>query len=120
MTDGEYNELADFNNVTGIYVLKYSLKDGKVYVRSFPGREVSVADVAGLEPAAAIDKVLPFLKMSRKLSGKHCRKLLPKKNRSGLFLPEIGAMDGIKTAVGRIPSGKGGKSRFHGERKGAL
>lgn len=86
MTDGEYNELADFNNVTGIYVLKYSLKDGKVYVRSFPGREVSVADVAGLEPAAAIDKVLPFLKMSRKLSGKHCRKLLPKKKSKRFIL----------------------------------
>ena len=66
MTDAEYNDLAAFNNVTGIYVLKYSLKDNKVYIKNFPEREVFEVDVTGVTPAEAVDKVLPFFKDAKK------------------------------------------------------
>ena len=66
MTDAEYDDLAAFNNVSEIYVLKYSLKDNKVYVKSFPERAVSEADITGISPVQAIDVVLPFFKDSKK------------------------------------------------------
>ncbi len=66
MTDIDYHDLVAFNNVSEIYVLKYSLKDNKLYVKSFPERSVSEADITGISPAQAIDVVLPFFKDNKK------------------------------------------------------
>ena len=107
MTDGEYNELADFNNVTGIYVLKYSLKDGKVYVRSFPGRKVSVADVAGLEPAAAIDKVLPFFKDVKKAVGETLPETFAEEKIEAVYsYPKLGQWMALKRLLEGYPQVK--------------
>lgn len=107
MADGEYNELADFNNVTGIYVLKYSLKDGKVYVRSFPGRKVSVADVAGLEPAAAIDKVLPFFKDVKKAVGETLPETFAEEKIEAVYsYPKLGQWMALKRLLEGYPQVK--------------
>ncbi len=67
MTDAEFGELSSFNNVENIYVLKYSLKDGKVYVKSFPSREIAeVIIVENATPQDMIDAVLPFFKDVKK------------------------------------------------------
>lgn len=66
MTDGEYYELADFNKVSGVYVLKYSLKDGMVYLKDYPGREAASADVKDLTFDKALEAVLPYFKDVKK------------------------------------------------------
>lgn len=66
MTDEEYNEMAAFNRVQAIYVLKFSLKDGKVFVKSFPGREESEIEIGDASPIEMVDKVLPLFKDIKK------------------------------------------------------
>lgn len=63
MPDEMFRELTEFNEAASVYVLKYSEKDGKVFVRGFPDGTTDVAEIAaGDEPATLIDKVLPFFK----------------------------------------------------------
>ncbi len=62
MADGEYNELAAFNRADGIYVLKYSLKDNKVYIKAFPDREINEIALADETPEQTINRILPFIK----------------------------------------------------------
>ncbi len=62
MTDGEYNELASFNNADSIYVLKYSLKDNKVYIKAFPKRETNEIAIGKETPEKMISKILPYIK----------------------------------------------------------
>lgn len=62
MSDGEYNELANFNRISSIYVLKYAPKQMKVFVKSFPEREIKEVDVANNDVQQVLDVVLPFLK----------------------------------------------------------
>ncbi len=66
MTDDEYHELAAFNKVEDIYVLKYSLQDGKVYVKAFPGREANETAIEAATPDEMIDRILPFFKDIKK------------------------------------------------------
>lgn len=66
MTEGEYNELASFNHADNIYVLKYSLKDNKVYIKSFPEREINEIAIENETPEKTINKVLPFIKDTQK------------------------------------------------------
>ncbi len=67
MNDSEFNELASFNNVDNMYVLKYSLKDGKVYVKEFPSREVNEIIIGQASPQELIDLTLPFFKDVKKV-----------------------------------------------------
>ncbi len=62
MSDGEYNELAGFNQVNKIYVLKYVPKDGKVYLKSFPKREIEELRVNDEPLSEVVDMTLPLLK----------------------------------------------------------
>lgn len=62
MSDGEYNELAEFNGIRNIYVLKYVLADGVVLVKSFPDRTVNEIKLENETPAQMVDLVLPLLK----------------------------------------------------------
>lgn len=62
MSDGEYNELAVFNRINNIYVIKYAAKDKKVYIKSFPAREVSELAVNEENLPQLVDLTLPFLK----------------------------------------------------------
>lgn len=66
MAEGEYEELADFNKVFGVYVLKYSPKEGKVYLKDFPKKGTETIDVNGLTPLKAIEKVIPYFKDVKK------------------------------------------------------
>lgn len=66
MADGEYYELADFNRVFGVYVLRYSEKDGMVYLKSFPDKETETIDVKDMPLAKAIEKVIPYFKDVKK------------------------------------------------------
>lgn len=66
MTDAEFGDLAGFNNVEEVYVLRYSLKDGKVYVKSFPNREVNEVVIGDATPQDMIEAVLPFFKDVKK------------------------------------------------------
>lgn len=62
MNDREYNELASFNQIHNIYVLKYSQKDEKVYVKEFPGQAVNEIEIGEDSSDKLINKVLPYLK----------------------------------------------------------
>lgn len=62
MSDGEYNELAGFNQIDKIYVLKYVPKDKKVYVKSFPKREVEELQINDKSIAEAVNMTLSLLK----------------------------------------------------------
>lgn len=62
MSDKEYQELAEFNQVTEIYVLKYSLKDGKVYVKRFPLGDVFEEEIGNKTLKQVIDSVLVYFK----------------------------------------------------------
>ena len=66
MSDGEYNELAEFNGINSIYVLKYVPADNVVSVKSFPDRTVNEIKLESKTPAEAVELVLPFLKGSVK------------------------------------------------------
>ncbi len=66
MTEAEFADLSGFNNVEEVYVLKYSLKDGKVYVKSFPTREVNEVVIGDASPQDMIEAVLPFFKDVKK------------------------------------------------------
>lgn len=66
MTEAEFADLSGFNNVEEVYVLKYSLKDGKVYVKSFPTREVNEVVIGDATPQDMIEAVLPFFKDVKK------------------------------------------------------
>ncbi|MBO5038704.1 MAG: DUF2066 domain-containing protein [Alphaproteobacteria bacterium] len=66
MAEGEYEELSDFNKVFGVYVLKYSPKEGKVYLKDFPKKGTATIDVNGLTELKAIEKVIPYFKDVKK------------------------------------------------------
>lgn len=66
MEQKEYEDLLDFNQATEIYVLKYSLKEGKVYVKELLNGEMKEVLVAGLSIDEAIDEVLPLFKDIRR------------------------------------------------------
>lgn len=66
MTPKEYNELADFNHADSIYVLKYSLKDNKIYIKAFPNQEINEIVIDEETPQKMISKVLPFIKDLKK------------------------------------------------------
>lgn len=66
MADGEYNELAAFNHADSIYVIKYSLKDNKVYIKAFPNREINEITLEDETPEKTVGRVLPFIKDTHK------------------------------------------------------
>ncbi len=68
MSDGEYNELADFNGINSIYVLKYVPAENVVFVKSFPDRTVDEIKLENKTPTEAVDLVLPLLKGSVKVA----------------------------------------------------
>lgn len=67
MSDEQYSELASFNKVNDIYVLKYSNKDKKIYIKSYPSKEVNIVEIAEVLPENAIDLVLPYFKNDKKI-----------------------------------------------------
>ncbi len=68
MTDGDFLEISSFNKVDNIYVLKYSLKDNKVYIKSFPDKTEIDVIIDTQTPSQMIDKVLPLIKSYKKQS----------------------------------------------------
>lgn len=66
MADGQYNELKNFNHADGINVLKYSEKDKKIYIKSFPLREERIININSENPADAVADVLETFKDTKK------------------------------------------------------
>ena len=66
MTEASFLEISSFNNVENIYVIKYSLKDGKVYIKSFPNKTELTVDIDTQDPSQMIDKILPLIKNNKK------------------------------------------------------
>lgn len=62
MSEGEYKEVSSFNQVNTIYVLKLAVKEGVVWVKSFPEGKVSEIDVNGMKMSSIVEEVLPLLK----------------------------------------------------------
>lgn len=68
MTEGSFLEISSFNKVDNIYVLKYSPKDNKVYIKSFPDKTELEVDIDTETPSLMIDKILPLIKSNKKQS----------------------------------------------------
>ena len=66
MADEECKELADFNRADIIYVVKYSLKDKKVYVKGYPDKSVQEIAIESQKPEELVDKVLSLFKSVKK------------------------------------------------------
>lgn len=66
LADGEYRELADFNRADGVYVAKYSLKDKKVYVKEYPGKNVQEVVINNQKPEELVDEVIALFKPVKK------------------------------------------------------
>lgn len=66
MNDEQYAEMASFNRVEDIYVLKYSLKDAKVYIKHFPKKDVFEVVIDNATEIEMVDKVLPYFKDNKK------------------------------------------------------
>lgn len=62
LTDNDINELLNFNRADGLYVLKYSLKDNKVHIKSYPENTEETSNIDKTSLPATIDTLLPFLK----------------------------------------------------------
>jgi len=68
LTDSEFNELANFNHADGIYALKYSQKDGKIYIKSYPSKESQEALANGESLKASVETALTYFKDEGKVS----------------------------------------------------
>ena len=66
MTPSKFAELSSFNNTENIFVLKYSLKDNKVYIKSFPSEKIIETNIDTDSPSLMIDKILPLIKGDKK------------------------------------------------------
>lgn len=66
MTPSKFAELSSFNNTENIFVLKYSLKDNKVYIKSFPSEKIIETNIDTDSPSLMIDKILPLIKSDKK------------------------------------------------------
>ena len=62
LTDDKLNEILNFNRADGLYILKYSLKDNKVHIKSYPERTEDTTDIDKTSYSATIDSILPLLK----------------------------------------------------------
>ena len=66
MTENDFVEISTFNQVNSIFVIKYSLKDNKVYTKSFPDKKIIETDITTTTPSEMIDKILPLIKGNKK------------------------------------------------------
>lgn len=67
MGNAEYQELASFNRADSIYVLKYSLKDKKIYIKNYPEGNVQTLNVAEENINELIDKSIALFKDVKKI-----------------------------------------------------
>jgi hypothetical protein len=66
MTENDFIETSTFNQVNSIFVIKYSLKDNKVYTKSFPDKKIIEHEITTSTPTEMIDKILPLIKSNKK------------------------------------------------------
>lgn len=62
LTSPEIDELLSFNHTDAIYVLKYSLKDNKVHIKSYPDKIEETVNIDKSSLPATIDSLFPFFK----------------------------------------------------------
>lgn len=63
MSDDEFYELSSFNRVDNLYVVKYSLKDNKIYIKEFPSREIKEIDINGEDYKTDVNNVITQLRV---------------------------------------------------------
>ena len=68
LTPQESDELVAFNHADGLYVIKYSLKDKKVFIKGFAGQKEEIVAIDTENVDEMIGKVLPFIKGNTKSS----------------------------------------------------
>lgn len=66
MTDEQYKEMSGFNMVNDVYVLKFSDKDKKIYIKSYPSKDVNIVEIGDVSFDDAINLVLPYFKDNKK------------------------------------------------------
>lgn len=103
MSNGNYANLADFNRVQAVYVLKYSLKDGKVYVKAFPEQEVEEVEIGDNSPLSMIDKVLPFFKDRQKIDDAVADHNIDERFEVIYTYPKLGAWLALKRLLDENP-----------------
>lgn len=129
MSDGEYNELARFNQIDKIYILKYVLKDKKVYVKSFPKREVEELQVNDEPISEVVDMTLPLLKGEAKKETVESAQEIIKTTYDIIYTyPQLAKWSALKRLLEKNPLVSGfeivsmgnGKVRFRFEFNGAV
>lgn len=104
MNETEYNEMVSFNNVEDIYVLKYSLKDNKVYVKRFPEGAVSEVLIEDASMAEMTDKVLPFFKDVKKVYREEQNNVVVEETFETIYnYPRLGKWMELKKLLESIP-----------------
>ena len=104
MNENEYQEMSSFNNVEDIYVLKYSLKDGKVYVKYFPKGDVSEVLIEESSMSEMVEKVLPFFKDEKKVSDKAQNSAVVEETFETIYnYPRLGKWMELKQLLESIP-----------------
>ncbi len=66
MSTNKFAEISSFNSAEKILVLKYSIKDKKVYAKSFPSETITEFPIDTVSPSQMIDKILPQIKGDKK------------------------------------------------------
>lgn len=62
LTNSEFKNLADFNHADSIYVLTYSQKDNKIYIKNYPSQSVQEVLIENKPMTFLVDKVMEFFK----------------------------------------------------------
>ena len=62
LTNSEFKDLADFNHADSIYVLTYSQKDNKIYIKNYPSQSVQEVLIENKPMTFLVDKVMEFFK----------------------------------------------------------
>ena len=62
MNEDEFYELSSFNRVDNLFVVKYSLKDNKIYIKEFPSNNIKEIDIVGGDYKVDIDNVIAELR----------------------------------------------------------
>lgn len=67
MINAEYQEFANFNRADAVYVLKYSLRDKKIYIKNYPEGGVQSIDIGEESVDELIDKCVALFRDVKKI-----------------------------------------------------
>lgn len=67
MSEGEYQEFANFNRADSVYVMKYSKRNKKVYIKDYPEGKNTEADISDGDINETIDNCIAKIKDTKKV-----------------------------------------------------